>query len=620
MRSVVAVSASLALWGCATSPPAPSTLEASVETKSPAAVASPAAPDEATRFKRLLEEEWEYGLRENPTYASFLGDKRFNDQLTDVSFEAIERRKAHAREVLAKLKALDPAKLPESERLNYALFLRDYEESVEGQRFPNELFAINQMGGVHTMLPRLAQNLQPRTVKDIDDFVARLRAYPKYVEQSIARMKVGVEKGITPAQVTLKGVEAQLRAQLPANVEENPILKAGFTTRPSELTEEQWTTQRGKVVAAIREAVNPANQRLLEFWTGSYYPKARTPIALSALPDGEAWYAFNAKEMTTTTLTPEEIHQIGLSEVKRIRAQMEKVKEQVGFKGPLGAFFKMMQTDPKFFFKTEGELLMAYRDIAKRIDPQLPRLFGRLPRLPYGVQPVPDYAARNAPTAYYLQGSLEAGRAGFFFANTYDLKSRPRWEMEALTAHEAVPGHHLQLAINQELGELPNFRRHGGYTAYVEGWGLYSESLGEELGLYTDPYSKMGQLTFEMWRAIRLVVDTGMHMKGWTREQAIAFFLENAPRVKHDVEVEVDRYIVNPGQALAYKIGELQLQKLKKSAREQLGAKFDLRAFHDAVLGEGSLPLDVLETRINAWIARQQSAAPTPAPTAATAN
>jgi uncharacterized protein (DUF885 family) len=463
------------------------------------------------------------------------------------------------------------------------------------------------------MMPRLAQNLQPRTPKEIDDFVARLRAYPKFVDQTLERMKAGLEKGITPPQVTLKGVEATIRAQLPAHVEENPILKAAFVNRPTAMTEEAWAAGRAKVIAAINEAVNPANQKLLAFWTSTYFPKARQSIALSAVPDGAEWYAFNARQMTTTKLSPEEIHQIGLGEVKRIRAEMEKAKEQAGFKGPLADFFKFMRTDPRFFFKTEDELLMAYRDIAKRIDPNLPRLFATLPRLPYGVQPVPAYSAKTAPTAYYMPGSLEAGRAGVFYANTYDLKSRPRWEMEALTAHEAVPGHHLQLAISQELGELPNFRRHGGYTAYVEGWGLYAESLGADVGLYRDPYSKMGQLTYEMWRAIRLVVDTGMHMKGWTREQAVTYFLENAPKARHDAEVEVDRYIVNPGQALAYKMGELELKKLRAKATEALGEKFDLRAFHDAVLRDGSLPLDVLGTRVDAWIARQKTGATTAA-------
>jgi uncharacterized protein (DUF885 family) len=312
--------------------------------------------------------------------------------------------------------------------------------------------------------------------------------------------------------------------------------------------------------------------------------------------------------MTTTDLTPEQIHQLGLSEVARLRAEMEQVKAQAGFKGSLGEFFHFLRTDPRFFFTDKEALLVAYRDISKRVDPELPRLFGRLPRLPYGVFPVPEYSEKTQTTAYYMRGSLEAGRAGRYYANTYDLKSRPKWEMEALTLHEAVPGHHLQISLAQELEGLPEFRRFGGYTAFVEGWGLYAESLGPELGLYRDPYSKFGQLTYEMWRAIRLVVDTGMHAKGWTREQALQFFKDNSSKTEHDIVVEIDRYIVNPGQALAYKLGELKLKELRAHATQALGPRFDVRAFHDVVLGQGALPLAILEARVKEWVAQQQAA------------
>jgi uncharacterized protein (DUF885 family) len=324
------------------------------------------------------------------------------------------------------------------------------------------------------------------------------------------------------------------------------------------------------------------------------------------LPDGEEWYAHRVKQMTTTDLTPQQIHDIGLSEVARIRLEMEKVKEQAGFEGDLAAFFDFLRSDPQFFFDDPEDLLSAYRNIAKRADAELPKLFGTLPRLPYGVTPVPQYAQESQTTAYYQPGSLEAGRAGQFFANTYDLASRPKWEMEALTLHEAVPGHHLQIATAMELEELAWFRRFGGYTAYTEGWGLYSESLGEEMGFYQDPYSKFGQLTYEMWRAIRLVVDTGMHSLGWSRDDAIAFFEENAGKAEHDIVVEVDRYIVWPGQALAYKIGELKLKELKAMAKQELGDDFDIRAFHDKILGNGALPLRVLETHVGEWVDAQK--------------
>jgi uncharacterized protein (DUF885 family) len=317
-----------------------------------------------------------------------------------------------------------------------------------------------------------------------------------------------------------------------------------------------------------------------------------------------AWYNYNASRETTTNLSADEIHKLGLSEVARIREQMEKLIRSTGFRGSFKDFSYFLRTDSRFYFSKKEDLLKEYRDIAKRIDPELVKLFGVLPRLPYGVKPVPDYDEKSQTTAYYNGGSLESGRAGYFFANTYNLKTRPKWEMEALTAHEAMPGHHLQISLAQEKADLPEFRKNGGYTAYVEGWGLYSESLGEELGLYKDTYSKFGQLTYEIWRAIRLVVDTGIHSKGWTREQAIKYFMENSSKSEHDVTVEVDRYIVWPGQALAYKIGELKIKELRKMAQEQLGEKFDIRAFHDELLGGGSLPLNVLEENMKKWLAR----------------
>ena len=327
---------------------------------------------------------------------------------------------------------------------------------------------------------------------------------------------------------------------------------------------------------------------------------------MTDMPDGQDWYAFRVRQMTTTDMTPQEIHDLGLSEVARIRAQMDRVIEESGFEGSFEDFTEFLRTDAQFYFDQPEELLAAYRDISKRADPELVKLFGKLPRLPYGVVPVPSYAEKSQTTAYYQQGSLEAGRPGNFYANTYDLKTRPKWEMEALTLHEAVPGHHLQISIAQELEDLPWFRRFGGETAFVEGWGLYSESLGEEMGFYKDPYSKFGQLTYEIWRAIRLVVDTGMHALGWTRQEAIDFFKANTGKTEHDIVVEVDRYIVWPGQALAYKIGELKIKELRAMAKDELGDAFDIRAFHDQVLGNGALPLRVLETHIKEWVASQK--------------
>jgi len=350
----------------------------------------------------------------------------------------------------------------------------------------------------------------------------------------------------------------------------------------------------------------------LAFMENEYIPAARKTIAMGDLPNGKAWYAYNVKQSTTTDLTPEQIHEIGLSEVKRIRSEMDEIIKSVDFEGTFEEFLDFLRTDPQFYHETKEDLLREYRDIAKRADPELMKLFGRLPRTPYGVIPIPSYAEKSQTTAYYQRGSVEAGRPGNFFANTYALETRPRWEMEALTLHEAVPGHHLQLALQDELEEMPWFRRVGGYTGFIEGWGLYSESLGVEMGFYKDPYSKFGQLTYEMWRAIRLVVDTGMHQLGWTRQQAIDYFMKNAGKQEHDVIVEVDRYIVWPGQALAYKIGELKIKELRAYATNALGDDFDIRAFHDEVLGKGALPLSVLDANIRAWVKEQMVSGSSP--------
>jgi uncharacterized protein (DUF885 family) len=394
-------------------------------------------------------------------------------------------------------------------------------------------------------------------------------------------------------------------------VEEGDVFEAPlllpFREMPATIEEPQQERLRSRASAAYEEGIVPALRRLHRFLVQEYVPGAREPIAATTLPEGEAWYAYDVRRSTTTSLSPREIHDIGLQEVERIRREMERVKEQAGFEGDLAAFNEFLRTDPRFFHQTAAELLEGYRDIAKRADPELIHLFGTLPRTPYGVKAVPSFAEKSQTTAYYQPGSPEAGRPGWFFANTYALDTRPIWEMEALTLHEAVPGHHLQISIAQELEGVPEFRRHGGYTAFVEGWGLYSEGLGEEMGFYRDPYSKYGQLTYEMWRAIRLVVDTGMHTLGWSRQQAIDFFVSNSSKTPHDIEVEIDRYIVWPGQALAYKIGELKIKELRARAERELEDEFDVRAFHDAVLGQGALPLDVLEARIGEWIAQRKA-------------
>jgi uncharacterized protein (DUF885 family) len=572
-------------------------------------VAAAAEPTESQKLHQIFDDEWEWGLKDNPIMATFVGDPRYGDQVPDMSLEAIERRHRHVHELKSRIETVDRDALSEDDKLNYDLFLLNTEWDIEGQRFPEELMPVNQMGGLHSQMAMLARMTPKFTGKQVDDLLTRLSQLPTLVEQMIVRMRTGLEEGLTPPRVTLRDVASQIEEHITDDPTRSPIFAAAVGELPSSIPADEQERLRARAREVVAEAVVPAMRTLHTFWVEEYYPQTREEVGLAALPDGRDWYSYNIKVETTTDLTADEIHQIGLREVERIRAEMERVKAEAGFEGSLTEFFEFLRTDPQFFYTEPEDLLTGYRDIAKRIDPGLIKLFGRLPRLPYGVTPVPKDIEESQTTAFYQPGSLEAGRPGYFYANTYDLNSRPKWEMEALTAHEAVPGHHLQISLAQELENVPRFRRFGGYTAFVEGWGLYSESLGEDLGLYEDPYSKFGQLTYEMWRAIRLVVDTGLHARGWTRQQAIDFFLENAGKAEHDIVVEVDRYIVTPGQALAYKIGELKLKELRRDAQEQLGDSFDVRAFHDALLGAGAIPLSVLETRVKAWIAEQKGSA-----------
>ncbi|HEY0155793.1 MAG TPA: DUF885 domain-containing protein [Thermoanaerobaculia bacterium] len=565
-----------------------------------------AAPAESQKLHKLLEEEWEWQLRDNPEGATTLGDRRYDALLTDRSAAAFARRREHDRETLRRIKAIDRSKLSADDQLNYDLFLLQTESAVEEGRFPNEVATVNQMEGLYITLGELAQHIPRDTVKDHENFIARLRAFPKAVDDTIALLRQGAASGVTPARVIVRDVAELIGHQVVDDPVKSPIYELAFTNFRSSIPAAEQTRLQGEAQRALRESVLAAMRKLHEFWVGEYYPKTRETIAWTAVPQGKEWYAFNVRRETTTDLTPDQIHNLGLSEVKRIRGEMEKIKTSTGFTGTLEEFFTFLRTDPRFFYNTREELLVAYRDISKRIDPELTRLFGVIPRLPYGVIPIPAYSEKTNTTAYYSAGSPESHRPGYYYVNLYDLKSRPKWEMEALSLHEAVPGHHFQIALAQELEGVPNFRRFGGFTAFVEGWGLYAESLGPELGMYTDPYSAFGQLTYQMWRAVRLVVDTGMHAKGWTRQQAIDYFVANSSKSLLDIEVEIDRYIAWPGQALAYKIGELKIKELRANAEKELGDKFDVRAFHDTLLGAGPLPLSLLETRMEEWVRKQQ--------------
>lgn len=565
-----------------------------------------AVPAEAAkRLHELFEAEWEYTLREDPVRASSLGDRRYNDRWPDVSLAAIERRHAHKQEVLRQLAAIPFEALSEADQLNYTLFQKKYELEIEGHAFRWYLLPLNQRGGIQTA-NEIADQIRFASVKDYEDWIQRLRTFSAYMDQTIALLREGIRTGMVHPKVILERIPAQIAAQIVDDPAASLFFRP-FREFPENIPPAQRQRLIAEATAAIRESVVPAFRKFQRFFQEEYLPAGLDRVGIWQLPRGKQMYAYFARQFTTTDLTPEQIHEIGQREVRRIRAEMERVIQQTGFQGSFEQFLHFLRTDPQFYYKTPEELLTAYRALAKQIDPALVKLFRRLPRTPYGVEPIPDNIAPDTTTAYYRQPAADGSRAGTYFVNLYRPEVRPKYEMEALSIHEAVPGHHLQIALAMELGELPAFRRYGGYTAFVEGWALYSESLGEELGFYRDPYSKFGQLTYEMWRAVRLVVDTGIHYMGWTRQQAIDFFKANAGKAELDIINEIDRYIAWPGQALAYKIGELKIKELRALAARELGNRFDVREFHDVVLGSGAVPLDVLEQQVRRWIAQKKS-------------
>jgi len=572
-----------------------------------AIVAEKGQKADSVRLHELFALDWDYSNTEYPESATYSGYKGQNGRWTDLSLAAIARRKNELKSPLAVITSIDRASLSTKDQLNYDLFRRGAEDAIAGTRFPAEYLAIDARSGPQ-LLSQIMELNPNATVQDYEDIVSRVDGLATVIDQTIVLLQKGLDAKVTAPRITLRDVPAQVQGLLTADPLKSPVLVM-FTRFPQEIPASEQKRLTTAAVASYTTKVKPAYERLYAFLTRTYIPGARETVGMSALPDGAAWYAYNVRIQTTTNRTPEQIHQIGLAEVKRIRGEMDSVMTSIGYKGTFAQFTNFLRTDPKFFFTDSADLVRAYRDIVKRIDPELIHLFGHLPRLPYGVATIPSYSAKSATTAYYQPGSYEAGRPGYYYVNTYALDTRPKWEMEALSSHEAVPGHHLQIAIAQELTDLPNFRRYGGYTAFVEGWALYSESLGSRIGLYKDPYSKFGQLTYEMWRAIRLVIDTGIHSQGMTRQQAIDYFEANSAKTHNDIVVEVDRYITTPGQALAYKSGELEIKDLRAYAEQQLGDKFDIREFHDQVLGQGALPLDVLDARIRAWVAEKKTKA-----------
>ena len=566
------------------------------------------APPQSAAGKALHElfaTEWEYNMHEHPEHASSLGDRRFNDRWTDESMAAIDRRHEHAKDVLVRLAKIDRGSLSPADMLNYDLFRKQYESSVEGFRFHQFLIPLNQREGIQTG-NELSDSLRFETVRDYEDWLARINAFPALMDQTIALMRQGIKERMVHPKVIMQRLPGQIDKQIVGDPAQSPFYKP-FLHFPKDIAAADQQRLTAAAQKAVQQNIIPAFRKFREFFVDEYLPACFDQVGAWQLPHGDELYAFAVRRYTTTSQTPEQVHQTGLREVERIRNEMQKVMEQTGFKGTREEFFKFLRTDPRFFYKTPEELLDGYKAIAKTVDPNLVKVFRTLPRQPYGVEPIPAAAAPDTTTAYYREGAPDGSRAGTYCVNLYKPDTRPKWEMMALTLHESVPGHHLQIARGQELGELPRFRRLSSYSAFVEGWGLYAESLGEDMGLYSDPYSKFGQLTYEMWRAVRLVVDTGIHAKHWTREQAVQYFMDNAAKQELDIVNEVDRYIAWPGQALAYKTGELKIKELRARASKELGASFDLKEFHDVVLGSGAVPLDILERNVDEWIAEKKS-------------
>lgn len=577
-----------------------------------AAAAFSAAPvraqpaDAAKALNQLFADEWERGLVESPENASYNGDQRFNDRWSDNSLAAIAKREGEDRAALDKLHAIDRAVLSPADQLDYDTFDWQLQRSIERQKFREYLQPVGHQGGVQTA-DGIAEVLPFASTQDYRDWLKRMDAVPTLVEQSIALMREGVKAGAMPPKVLMQRVPGQIAAQVVDDSTKSPFYRP-FLKFADGVPVADRPALQAEAKRVIQARIVPAYRRLATYFNEEYLPKARDSIAAADLPDGKAYYDFLARYYTTTDLAATQIHQIGLKEVARIRAEMVKVKDETGFKGSMAEFFTYLRNDPKFFEKTPEALLTHYRAIAKRIDPELVKVFKTIPRLPYGVRPIPDNIAPDTTTAYYQGGATDGTRPGYYYVNLYKPEVRPTWEMMPLSLHEAVPGHHFQFARALELPDAPMFRRTAYFVAYGEGWGLYAEQLGYDMGLYDDPYDRFGQLTYEMWRAVRLVVDTGMHAMDWSREKAIAYFKDNAAKTDQDIVNEIDRYIGTPGQALAYKIGQMKISELRARARRELGPKFDLREYNDAVLETGSVPLDALERHIDAWIAAKKAA------------
>ena len=555
--------------------------------------------DENRKFELFLSDDWEKYLSNNPLFATYTGDKRQNNKINpntvDHFFQELESDKTS----LAGLYEIDFNKLNDENKLNYKLKEFSLNESINSKKFPTYYLRLNQRGGIQSFY-ETGNRLVYSSSQDYFDWLERLEEFTNHINISLKINKEGLSKGITQPKMITKGVIEQIDAIIDSNIDTNPYMKVFLEADESILTKSEKKDLIDNAKNLIENKINPAYVELNKFLKNDYIVNSRNSIGIKDVPGGSEYYEDLAKHFTTTNLTPDEIHEIGLTEIKRIRSEMEAIIDQVNWDGDFNSFLNYLRTSPRFYYDNGEDLLDAYLIMSKTIDPLLPKLFTVFPRAPYGVIPIPAESAPFTTTAYY--NSPSPGRPGYFYANLYKPESRPKYEIPVLTVHEAVPGHHFQISIAQELENVPMFRKYQGITAFVEGWGLYSEELGEFIGLYDDPYDKFGQLTYDMWRAIRLVVDTGMHYKDWSRDDAVNLFIENSAKSILDINNEVDRYIAWPGQALAYKIGQLKILELRNKAEKILGDKYDIKEFHDEVLKRGSLPLDLLEYYIDEWI------------------
>lgn len=567
------------------------------------APASVSASDES--LDAVITNHWDWVLEQYPEYRREYGDMSGNQSWTDLSAEAIAARHEATQAFIADLNDIDSGALSDIGQLNQRMLKTALEEEVESFNSGLHLIALNMRSGPqhrYTMVERLPMV----TENDYTDWLARLEKLPEQLGQYQALLSEGVDRERTQARIIIERIPKQLDALIVDNPEDSPFWGV-FDTMPESVDIQAAQAIKARARSVISEQVTPAYAEFKTFVEEQYLPNTREHPGIGTLPRGKAIYAMLARHFTTTDMTPEEIHNLGLAEVARIRGEMQAVIDEVGFEGDISAFNDFLRTDPQFYYETAEELLEAYQAVSKRLDPELVKLFGKLPRMPYGVRPIAPELAPDTTTAYYMRPALDGSRPGWYYVNLYKPEVRPKYEIEVLSVHESVPGHHLQIALAQEIDGLPEFRRNSSVTAFIEGWGLYSERLGYDMGLYQDPYSRYGQLIYDMWRAVRLVVDTGIHYFGWSRQEAIDYFKFNAAKTEADIINEIDRYIGWPGQALAYKIGQLKMLELRANAERTLGERFDIRAFHDELLGAGAIPLDALEARMDRWIAAEKA-------------